>query len=239
MSGGLIGRGRVSPYDGQLKSGPRVRSESESEELEAKSPYQRFGLLFTPLIVTFTVRPARQNHAPPPCMSLDMYPIHLPHASRLQFHRCVVMLHMSDHHPETRPAAAMPGNFARVIANDCTAGPARPDPASSSPLAHWDPLGTWPAGNDARAALTRANYGLQRATLSQVRPFGEACWLYAASALLGEPKVDRAAAEHSIPSHDVPGAAADEASALSTPRFASGACAPVSATTRRARQAVS
>ena len=124
--------------------------------------YQRIGLLFTPLIVTFTVRPARQNHAPPPCMSLDMYPIHLPHASRLQFHRCVVMLHMSDHHPETSPAAAMPGNFARVIANDCTAGPARPDPASSSPLAHWDPLGTWPAGNDARAALTRAKYGLQR-----------------------------------------------------------------------------
>ena len=52
--------------------------------------------------------------------------------------------------------------FARVIANDCTAGPARPDPASSSLLAHWDPLGTWPAGNDARAALTRAKYGLQR-----------------------------------------------------------------------------
>eukprot|EP00966_Prymnesium_polylepis_P261261 6034725-Prymnesium_polylepis.1 len=51
----------------------------------------------------FTARPARQNHEPPPGITLDMDPVHLPHACQHPIHRPVVVRHMSDHHAQNLP----------------------------------------------------------------------------------------------------------------------------------------
>jgi hypothetical protein len=129
------------------------------------------------VITTFTARPARQNHEPPPCITLDMDPAHLPHACQHPIHRPEVVRHMSDHHPKPAPRLRWPGNFAGVIANDRRTGPARPEPASCSPLA---PTRTrWARSRPETVQKQHArahSTACQEATLSQVWPLG-AAWL--------------------------------------------------------------